>query len=50
MRIIQFIDEQGSIRVGIAIDDRSINAIEGDNSVYTLAQQAIETKTSNRVN
>ena len=44
MRIIQFIDAQNTTRVGLVVDDQTINVIAGEKTVYALAHQAIEKK------
>jgi hypothetical protein len=44
MRIIQFANQQQGMQVGIVVDHHSIDVIAGENSVYALAQQAIESK------
>ena len=42
MRIVQFVDEEGKRRVGIARDADTVDMLVGTRTVYGLAQQAIQ--------
>ncbi len=49
MRVVQFVDDEGRRRVGIARDEATVDMLVGTRTVYALAQQAIQKRMTLRV-